>query len=156
MVEFAIITPLFFVLVLGLVEAGRFVFYAELLTNATREDARYAIVHGSRSTCPSGPPPPGETNLCDPTGSHVKTKVQNAALDLMATGDLFVYEPVWTSKGTHSPPSPGDASGGNNGRGEHVTVFVDYQYTPLIGTVFDVPLLPSMSIKAESTLVINT
>lgn len=155
MVEFALVAPMLFLLVLGIFEAARFIFYYELLNNATREGARYAIVHGSRSACPSGPPPPGETNTCDPTGDNVKTATKDAALGLVASGELFVFDPVWTSKGNLSNPQPGDPSTGNNGRGEYVTVFVDYSYEPLIASVVDVPVLPTINISAESTLVIN-
>ena len=155
MVEFTIVAPLLFVVMLGIIEAARFIFYSEILNNATREGARYAIVHGSRSNCPSGPPPPGETNTCDPAGDNVKVAVRQAALELMGTGDLFVNDPVWTSKGSLSNPQPGDSSTGHNGRGEYVTVFVDYSYDPLIASVVDVPILPTIGISAESTLVIN-
>ena len=155
MVEFAFIAPILFVLVLGTIEAARLVFYLELLNHAAREGARYAIVHGSRSSCPSGPPPPGETNPCDPSGANIKTAVRSAALDLVATGDLFVHEPVWTSRGSLSNPEPGDPSTGHNGRGESVTVFVDYVYDPIVKQVTGVPFLPTIGISAESTLVVN-
>ena len=47
------------------------------------------------------------------------------------------------------------SSSGHNGRGEYVTVFVDFDYDPIISQVIDVPVLPTISISAESTLVIN-
>ena len=154
MVEFAAIVPILFVLVIGTIEAGRFIFFYELLNNATREGARYAIVHGSRSSCPSGPPPPGETNPCDPAGANVKLAVKEAAMDMVGLGDVFVYDPVWTSRGSLAHPGPGDPSTGQSGRGEYVTVFVDFTYQPMIQEVLDVEL-PTISINAESTLVIN-
>lgn len=156
MVEFAMVVPVLFVLVLGIIEAGRFVFFYELLHNATREGARYAIVHGARSTCPSGPPPPGETNPCDPSGQNVKLAVHDAALDLVPVGDLFVFDPIWTSRGSLGSPEPGDTSTGNNARGEYVTVFVDFTYEPIFGQLLDTTFLPEITISAESTLVINT
>lgn len=155
LVEFAAVTPLLFLIILGTVEAGRFVFHYELLNNAAREGGRYAIVHGSRSSCPSGPPPPGETNSCDPSGANVKTAVEEAALDLVDIGNLYVWDPVWTSRGSLGNPSPGDSSTGNNNRGEYVTVFLDFTYDPLIKEVIDVPILPTITISAESTLVVN-
>ena len=155
LVEFAVVTPILFLLILGTIEVGRFIFHYELVNNATREGARYAIVHGSRSSCPSGPPPPGQTNPCDPSGDNVKAAVSEAALDLIGTGDLFVSDPVWTSRGSLGNPSPGDNSTGNNGRGEYVTVFVDFSYDPIIKQILDVPVLPTITISAESTLVVN-
>jgi hypothetical protein len=155
MVEFALAIPILFLLVVATFELGRFIFYYELLNHATREGARYAIVHGSRSDCPSGPPPPGETNPCDQDGSNVKDAVGDAALDFASDGDLFVFDPVWTSRGSLSPPSPGDASTGSNGRGDYVTVFVDFTYDPVLSQVLGATILPSITISAVSTLVVN-
>lgn len=155
MVELALIMPILFVVVLGTFEAGRYIFHYELINHAAREGARYAIVHGSRADCPSGPPPPAETNPCDPDGDNVRLAVQDAALDLVGVGDLFVFDPVWTSRGSLANPDPGDASSGHNGRGEYVSVFVDFTYDPIIRQVFDVDILPTITVSAESTLVIN-
>jgi hypothetical protein len=155
LVEFALVAPMIFVLILGAIEAGRFILFYEVLNNATREGARYAIVHGSEATCPSGPPPAGEFNHCDPAGNNVKTAVADAALELAGVGDLIVYDPVWTNRSTPANPKPGDASTGSNARGEYVTVFLDFTYRPLLREVVDVPILPDINISAESTLVIN-
>ena len=76
-------------------------------------------------------------------------------MNLVGLGDLFLYEPVWTWRESPIMPTPGDASTGTNDRGEFVTVFVDFTYQPLIREVADVPVLPDITISAESTLVIN-
>ena len=155
LVEFSLVAPMLFVLILGIIEAGRFIFFYEVMNNATREGARYAIVHGSDATCPSGPPPSGEVNNCDPDGDNVKAAVAEAALDLAGIGDLIVHEPVWTNRSTPANPSPGDASTGTNARGEYVTVFLDFVYEPMVEMVVEIPFLPDITISAESTLVIN-
>ena len=52
MVEFALVAPIFFLMLLGVMEMGRLLWFNHELTNGTREAARYAMVHGSRaSTC---------------------------------------------------------------------------------------------------------
>ena len=155
LVEFTLVAPMLFLLILGTIEAGRFIFFYEVMNNATREGARYAIVHGSNSTCPSGPPPPGDVNNCDLPGNNVKSAVADAALELAGVGDLIVFDPVWTNRSTPANPSPGDASSGTNARGEYVTVFLDFTYQPLVREVVDIPFLPDINISAESTLVIN-
>jgi hypothetical protein len=155
LVEFALVAPMLFLLILGTIEAGRFIFYHEVMSNATREGARYAIVHGADSICPSGPAPVGYVNGCDPSGENVKSAVAAAALDLAGIGDLIVHEPVWTNRSTPANPSPGDPSNGTNARGEYVTVFLDFVYEPLISTVVDIGVLPDITISSESTLVIN-
>ena len=88
MVEFALVAPVFFLLLFAVIEGGRFILYYETLANATREGARYAIVHGWKSYCPSGPMPPGEATpiACyDPTGANVVKKVKDSAFGLLGT-----------------------------------------------------------------------
>ncbi|MGI9579237.1 MAG: TadE/TadG family type IV pilus assembly protein [Microthrixaceae bacterium] len=155
LVEFALVAPMLFLVVLGIIEAGRFIFHSEILNNAAREGARYAIVHGADATCPSGPAPFGGVNACDPNGDNVKTAVHEATLELAGLGEMIVHEPVWTSRATPANPSPGDSSTGTNARGEYVTVFLDFTYKPMVAYAFDVGVLPEIQISAESTLVIN-
>lgn len=50
MVETALVLPIFFGVVLGIIEFGRAFMVAELLNNAAREGARAAIMSGSTNT----------------------------------------------------------------------------------------------------------
>ena len=65
--EFALIAPLFLVLMLGLMEVGRAVFYYNIISNAAREGAREAILaynQCSNATVPTAPcsgPPSGSS-----------------------------------------------------------------------------------------------
>ena len=135
--EFALVAPLFFLLVFGIIEAGRFILYYETLSNATREGARYAIVQGSNSSCPSGPMPPGmSAPAChDPTGANVVQRVQEAAFGLL--GPDVTVTPTWGPLG--------------NGREADVNVAASYTYRTLVPIV----PLPPITVTAESTLVIN-
>lgn len=47
MVEFALVAPIFFLLLFGVMEMGRLVWINHELTNGTREGARFAMVRGS-------------------------------------------------------------------------------------------------------------
>jgi hypothetical protein len=133
MVEFALVAPMFFLLLFGIIEAGRFIFYYETLNNATREGARYAIVNGASTIgCPSGPPAPGSTP-CDVPGNNVIARVRAAALGI---GSAVTVTPEWIN---------------NNGRGETVKVTATATYKTLVPLV----PLPSITISAESSLVIN-
>jgi Flp pilus assembly protein TadG len=49
-VEFAIVAPVFFILVFGMIEYGRMVMVQQILTNASREGARYAVILDSNDT----------------------------------------------------------------------------------------------------------
>lgn len=167
LVEFALVAPLFFLLLLGIFEAGRFVLNLETLNNATREGARYAIVHGAKSACPSGPMPGAKANPCDSAGANVKTSVANSAVGFANVGRLSVADPMWTAAGsTILPDAPGDPDviAGDNGRGNYVTVFADYAYEPMIKMVFGggagllgpvVSWIPTITMSARSSLVIN-
>lgn len=134
--EFALVAPLFFLVLFAIIEAGRFMLYYETLNNATREGARYAIVNGANTLgCPTGPPAPG-TSACDPTGEDVKRRVRNAAFGILGTG--VTVTPTW-----HDPA--------NNGRGSTVTVTASYTYSSLVPIV----PLPPITVEAESSLVVN-
>ncbi len=52
-IEFAFAVVLLLVMVLGIIDAGRAVWYSETLTFATREGARYAIVNGLAAGSPA-------------------------------------------------------------------------------------------------------
>src|SRR6266446_4936662 len=49
-VEFALVAPVFFVLVFGMIEYGRVVMVQQVLTNAVREGARNGVVNGSTTS----------------------------------------------------------------------------------------------------------
>jgi len=145
--EFALVAPIFMLVILSIIEGGRFVFFYEMLNSATREGARYAIVHGYNAAdgCPSGPMPDGSES-CDLSGNNVKLAVQNAAIGLAAVGDFDSLGVYWCPA---NGPKPCLGSELNNGRGNPVTVRSVYTYSTLI------PLFPPITITSESTLVIN-
>ena len=126
---------MFFLVLFAIIEGGRFIFYYETLNNATREGARYAIVNGANVDpigCPTGPPAPGSTP-CDTAGNDVRARVRNAAFGVLSP---VTVDPVWLP---------------DNGRGSTVKVSATFTYRPLVPLV----PLPPITIKAESSLVIN-
>ncbi len=46
-VEFALVAPLFFLLILGMIEYGRMVMVQQVITNASREGARQGVLDGA-------------------------------------------------------------------------------------------------------------
>jgi Flp pilus assembly protein TadG len=46
-VEFAIVAPVFFLLIFGMIEFGRMVMVQQVITNASREGARVAVLDGT-------------------------------------------------------------------------------------------------------------
>ena len=49
-VEFAIVAPIFFLMIFGMVEFGRMVMVQQIITNASREGARMAVLDGATTT----------------------------------------------------------------------------------------------------------
>gem|GEM_PF-611441 len=48
-VEFALVAPLFFLMVFGMIEFGRMIMVQQVITNASREGARVAVLDGKTS-----------------------------------------------------------------------------------------------------------
>ena len=77
MVEFALIAPLFFMVVFGIIILGIGVFYQQQISHAAREAARFAVVNTGSSQCPtvSNLPPDaavvaGSYWACDPPATR--------------------------------------------------------------------------------------
>jgi Flp pilus assembly protein TadG len=135
-VEFALAFPIFFILLIGLIEGGRFVFYSETLNHAAREGARYAIIHGDNSADPTG-------GLGDPSAEPVKQAVRDATVGISDPGTIVIPNPCYGSRDTDPP------CGLENGRGVPVTVTLQYTYTPIVS------IFGPITVEAEATLVIN-
>jgi Flp pilus assembly protein TadG len=112
LVEFALISFMFVIVLAGVVELGRMVLVYNTIANAAREGTRYAIVHGADQTAsPSGP---GKPCTCP----DVKTVVKNfASAGLVDTTALTI---------TVSYPN------GDNNAGSTVAVKVLYTYDPFV------------------------
>lgn len=75
MVELALIAPLFFMTLFGIIVLGIGVFYQQQVTNAAREGARYASVHSATARCPTVSnetpgAPPDSYWACDPPATR--------------------------------------------------------------------------------------
>ncbi len=156
--EFALVIPILVLLILAVIEGGRFVFYLHSLEHAAREGARYAIVHGENAfdKCPSGPLPPGSNaNNCDPDGDNVRDVVAEASFGLSGAGGLTYGWPDDPRFPLYyvQAPSPGNPDGtpGYNTTGNTVTVRLRYVYPPLVPIDF----IPPITISVETSLVIN-
>ena len=152
--EFALVAPIFFFAMFAIIEFGRAVYTIQMLNNAAREGARYAIVHGAASTSPSGPFPAsyGTTNAYDPTGSYVVSKVKQYAIAIVDSGPSdFAVSVKWCANDGDIAACPGSYGDGDNGRNQTVAVTVDYKFKPLLGIV----PLPTFNLTGGSTLVVN-
>ncbi|APG25741.1 TadE/TadG family type IV pilus assembly protein [Syntrophotalea acetylenica] len=131
-VEFAVVLPLLLLIVFGIIEFG-FIFYNKaLLTNASREGARRAIVFRTDSTT---------GNRIIPV-SDVENAIHNYLysgndLRLVSFGTDNLTATIETDSGvsTLNPASPG-SSNEQVTQGEYVVIDVSYDY--------DFLLLPSL------------
>ena len=88
-VEFAIVAPLFFMLVLGMIEIGRMVMVQQIITNASREGARVAVLD----------PAPGGT-----TRQDVLDKVTGYLTAANIHGASITITPTEPSTATYGQP----------------------------------------------------
>ena len=146
--EFALVLPLLLMLVFGVFEFGRFILDYESLNNAVREGVRYAIVHGSDATCPSGPPALNSYNCeLDKYGvNYVVGQDTMNAVKQHAFGLDLSQLSVTACWGNNCP-----TQGPTNVRGTLVTISATYTWRPLVSFLF----LPSIAIQGTSTDVVN-
>lgn len=114
-VEFSFVLLMVIVVVFGVIEVGRLMLAYNALADAARAGARYAMVHGSWSSTPSG---------YGNSGS-VSTQVTNiTGMAGLSSVTVTVSYPNNTG-GTGADPS-------GNQTGDSVTVTASYSYAPII------------------------
>jgi hypothetical protein len=158
MVEFALIFPIFILLLVGLFDLGRVIWVNDTLATASREAVRFAIVHGAKSRCPVGPAPVGTQVLDDiticpfpaPSRQAIKDVAQNWASGTSANVTVSVcYGVVATCTGdVDEAITPARTTV----RGTPVTVTV----TSRVG--LSIPSLVGFSgfdLSATSTMLVN-
>jgi Flp pilus assembly protein TadG len=148
LVEFALVAPIFFLMLFALIDFGRYVYYVQILNNAAREGARYAIVHGAQGLPSSGPAAPG-TVSSDPSGANVKSTVRNYLVGVIGQTTALTTSLCWRTP--LDAPCNGSPSPRDNSRGNIVDVTVDYQFRSVIPVV----PIPPITVQGASTLVIN-
>ncbi len=84
-VEFAVVAPLFFLMVFGMIEFGRAIMVQQILTNAVREGARVAVLDSPTPTA-------------GPVASTVTTYLRNAGIS-GATVTISPAEPTTAGYG---------------------------------------------------------
>lgn len=136
MAEFAVVAALFFMVLIGIIEFGRFFYTHNALTDAARRGARYAALHPEAARpCVKNIVAYGETHVdpttCEPTGPPL--------INGLGPTDVTV-----TYAGTGTNPF-----GMNLGS---VTVTIQYSFTirlPLFSRTIELPTY-STTLPAES------
>ena len=113
MVEFSMLGIVLFIMIFGMIDAGRAVWNYNTLSQATREGTRYAIVHGADSSNPSGP---DSANFTAPSDDvMVRQTIEKFGAGL--NPDRLTVESEWLD--------------GSNARGNSVKVTSSYDYQPM-------------------------
>ena len=127
LVEFSLVSLVFFLLIFGTIDVGRAVWNYNTLAQATREGTRYAIVHGANSSDPSGP--------ASDNDDKIEEVVEKFASGLnLAELDVAV---AWPN--------------GTNSDGNPVTVTSQYTYQP----IFNFLGILSFTMSSSSTMNIT-
>jgi hypothetical protein len=146
-------------LLLGIFDLGRVVWANDTITNAAREAARWAIVHGGSvaniTPCPVGPPSPliaGRLPIAPgvcphPTSPSKEGVAEVARKYLAAAGDVDVQ--VCYGEGCTGNTDIGTS---HNGRGEPVTVTVLSTIELVGGGMIGIG---SLDISAEVTMTVS-
>jgi Flp pilus assembly protein TadG len=139
--EVALVLPLFFALLFGLIDLGRVIWAIDVVGGAAREGARYASVH-------AGSPGAG-------TGVATEDEIKAHALGFVVAGGLNTSASVCFSAVTIASQSAG-CSGGFDvdmyKRGNLVTVRVESQVPIFLGAIFG---RDAFDVSGESTVLIN-
>jgi Flp pilus assembly protein TadG len=84
-VEFAIVAPIFFLMIFGMIEFGRMVMVQQIITNASREGARIGVLDGT-------------------TGSQVLASVDNYLEGARISGAAVTVNPTEPSTAGYGEP----------------------------------------------------
>ena len=131
LVEFALVLPILVLLLIGMMEFGLLLYNQQVITNASREGARFGIV--SRN-------PRWDVN-------QISAVVDNYCLNHMITfgsGTPLTVGP--TTGGPHPPASAAAFQ-------DTLTVVVEFQYDFLILPNFLADLAGGLNLRAETTML---
>ncbi|MBF6605461.1 MAG: pilus assembly protein [Chloroflexi bacterium] len=162
LVEFALVVPVFLLMVFGIIDGGRFVYMSSVLSQAAREGARTGSVEASwlGKVDPSCGQPGGPT--CPATAATLKADVLSAADRMVTPFANIVSSQMYISC---DPPStvPSGAwtsgtactagTGGTGVTGNVISVRVALTYQPLTPIVGQV--IGPTTIYGSASMVIN-
>lgn len=164
LVEFALVMPIFLMLLIGIFDLGRVVWANDTLASAAREGVRYAIVHGGSelNPCPVGPAAlpalvPAPSTDCpypSPSRQSVKDVVSEWLIGLSSPVTVSVcYGVVDVCVDDTDGPAPGGAPNpADNRRGTPVTVTVSASVDLAAPGLFGVG---PFDLSATSTMLVN-
>ncbi len=183
LVEFALVFPIFFLILMGLIDGGRLVYTDTTLSQAAREAARVGAVEAgwigiplSTSGCVATPSAIGVANpgahVCPATVADMKADIVAAANSMVAGLGTLLSANVFLSCNTGQPgdlPPTGDwteapGSGGNgcvdgttgdaiSAPGDVISVRIEYTFSPITPVFSAIGFNPVRS--GSASMVVN-
>jgi hypothetical protein len=174
--EFALVLPVFFVVLFGLFDGGRLVYANSVVSQAAREGARLAATEAGWVGLSSGACVPAETDIdtanpgahiCPPTVAALKADVVRAVNRMTAGVGSISAVHISCNSGDEVDPAPSgdwtDSSGGNgcadglgNGlgaAGDVVSVRIEHTFSPVTPIISSI--VGSIDLSGSATMVIN-
>jgi len=150
-VEFALVMPLFFLLLFGIVDFGWYFFNQHTIQYATREGTRLALVGVTLPNPDYNPDVPGSNPMLSREDS-IESKIREEASVALSPANLSNLQiDIYPVKSDYSDPvdwDTADPDAGTGGQYMRVRVRYNYQFlTPLIGNLFP-PGVKEMSAEA--------
>jgi Flp pilus assembly protein TadG len=141
--EVALVAPLFFMMVFGILDIGRVVWANDVAGNAAREGARYASVHAGNADLTALA---SKDDIRDHTKQFVIAGGVNVAVTVCFSGVHIASYQQGCSGDVDESPDIGYE------RGNLVTVAVTTNVPTLLGSVFG---HDQWTVRGESTVLIN-
>ena len=142
MAEFALVVPLFFAMLFGVIDLGRVIWANDALANAAREGARYASVHAGTvqlTTLAS------KSDIRTHTMNFANAGGQNLAVTVCFSSVKYATAQLGCSGDT-------DEAGAGYQRGNLVTVVVTSDVPVLTGSLLG---FGTFRVSGSSTVLIN-
>jgi Flp pilus assembly protein TadG len=127
MVEFAIILPLFIILIFGIIEFGLLLYNKGIITHAAREGARAGVIYDAISRI---------------TINEIETEVNK-----YIQNNLVSFSPSTPDIDVNSPCPPGTASG------QELIVNISYNYSFLVLPNFVAALAGGTNLESEAVMI---
>jgi Flp pilus assembly protein TadG len=156
LVEFALVIPIFLLLLFGLIDAGRLVYQHSVLSQAAREGARLASVEASwvgsgDASCGTGGGP-----VCPSNVGALRTDIRAAANRMVTPFAVITNAQLYTSCDPTGGAPTGDwndTTCTSNTSGNVASVRVESTFlpiTPIVSTI-----VGSVTMSASTSMVIN-
>lgn len=181
LVEFALVFPIFFLILMGLIDGGRLVYTDSTLSQAAREAARVGAVEagwiglplattpGCVATASAVTPTNPGAHVCPPTVASMKSDMvaaaNNMAVGLGQLTSANVYLSCNTGQAGDLPPTGNwtESSGGNgcvdgsgnaiSSQGDLISVRIAYTFSPITPVFSAIGI--SLGRSGSATMVIN-